>query len=557
LPHFGLPSFYDLSDDHFRMSIQNDIFPKQSLLPKTIEIPKIKGRILVGGKISDSGFATRTISSPCSYRSDSSDDLIFPEIGTTPNLTSEQFMTAVDAAAQAWAKGRGEWPSARMEQRISAIVHLRDMMIPQRDLICRLLMWEIAKTWPDAQAEFDRTITYMNDTIEATKQLDRDCSRIQFSGDIMSQIRRAPLGVTLCMGPFNYPLNETFTTLIPALIVGNVLVVKLPRFGQLLWDVLLEPFQACFPPGVINVVNGAGKDVIAPAVKTGKIDVLAFIGSSQVANSIKQAHPQPHHFRSILGLDAKNPAIIVPDADLNVAVNECVKGSLSFNGQRCTALKILFVHRSVAPKFIDLFTEKVESLPCGLPWEKGVMITPLADRHKHEQLNRYMKEAIQHGAKLCNPKQGGQSLGSLFFPAVLSGVTLNSQVAKDEQFGPIVPIVEYDSISEVEDYIVNSHYGMQASIFGQGPETVGPLIDILANQVCRINLNTQCQRGPDVFPFTGRKSSAEGTLSVTDALRSFSIRSMVAAKQDKLGKQVIRSVLDGDHSRFLTTNIVL
>jgi glyceraldehyde-3-phosphate dehydrogenase (NADP+) len=359
------------------------------------------------------------------------------------------------------------------------------------------------------------------------------------------------------MGPFNYPLTETFTTLIPALIVGNVVVVKLPRFGQLLWDILLEPFRDCLPPGVINIVNGAGKDVIAPSIHSGKIDVLAFIGSSHVANQIKQAHPNPHRFRSILGLDAKNPAIVFPDADLDLTVSECVKGTLSFNGQRCTALKILFVHRTIATNFIRAFTEKVETLPYGLPWEKGVMITPLPDRHKHEQLAHYMKDAMQRGAKLCNPERGGQSIGSLFLPAVLSEVSLDSLVAKEEQFGPIVPIVEYDSIEEIENYIVNSPYGMQASLFGKNPEWMGRMIDTLANQVCRINLNTQCQRGPDVFPFTGRKSSAEGTLSVTDALRSFSIRSMVAAKQDKMGKQVIRSVLDGDCSKFLTTNIVL
>ena len=336
--------------------LNHSIFPTESQVPKSVEIPKINGRILIGGKIIETGFKTKPIFSPCSLRKDSGSDLIFPEIGFTPQVDSTGFMTAVDAAAKAWDKGRGEWPTARMEDRVSAIVALRDRILPHRDLICRLLMWEIAKTLKDAQSEFDRTIQYMNDTIEATKQLDRDCSRIQFAGDIMSQIRRAPLGVTLCMGPFNYPFNETFTTLIPALIVGNVVVVKLPRFGQLLWDVLLEPFKESLPPGVINVINGSGKEVISPAVQSGKIDVLAFIGSSQVANQIKLSHPHPHRFRSILGLDAKNPALILPDADLELAVSECVRGSLSFNGQRCTALKILFVHRSIANNFIDLFS---------------------------------------------------------------------------------------------------------------------------------------------------------------------------------------------------------
>ena len=199
-------------------------------------------------------------------------------------------------------------------------------MVKLREPICKLLMWEIAKTWKDTLAEFDRTIQYIDDTLECAKQLDRDCSRIQFSGGIMAQIRRAPLGVTLCMGPFNYPLNETFTTLIPALMMGNPIVVKLPRYGQLFWDLLLKPFRDCFPTGVVNVINGRGRQIIEPAVQTAKVDVLAFIGSSQVAVKIKQAHPRPHRLRSILSLDAKNPGIILPDADLELAVTESVRG---------------------------------------------------------------------------------------------------------------------------------------------------------------------------------------------------------------------------------------
>ncbi len=168
-----------------------------------------------------------------------------------------------------------------------------------------------------------------------------------------------------------------------------------------------------------------------------------------------------------------------------------------------------------------------------------------------------MKEVLDKGGKLCNPERGGRTVGSLFFPAVLSGVPLDSKLALEEQFGPLVPIVEFESIEEVEDYVLHSQYGMQASVFGKEPKMVGGLVDFLSNQVCRINLNSQCQRGPDVFPFTGRKNSAEGTLSVSDALRAFSIRSMVAAKQDAMGKSVIQGVLDGDTSHFLTTNIVL
>lgn len=508
-------------------------------------VTEVAGRILIGGRIESAGFESRPVVSQCDGR----------HLGHTPDVDPAVFMTAVDAAERAWAKGLGAWPTARTEDRVAAVASFRDRMLRVREPICRLLMWEIGKSWALAQAEFDRTIEYIDATLEEVKRLDRDSSRFQFAGGIMAQVRRSPLGVTLCMGPFNYPLNETFTTLIPALVMGNVTIVKIPRFGELFWDYLLEPFRDAFPPGVVNIVNGSGRRVVGPAVRSGKIDVLAFIGSSPVASQIKLEHPRPHRFRSILGLDAKNPAIILPDADLQEAVTECVKGSLSFNGQRCTALKILFVHRSVAAAFTRLFVERVEALPYGRPWEPGVEITPLPDPSKPAALRALVDDAVAQGATLLNPHPAIQ--GTLFRPEVVTNLPLTCRLALEEQFGPVVPVHVFDDLGTVESFLVESPFGAQASIFGKDPAVVGPLIDRLANQVCRINLNTQCQRGPDVFPFTGRKDSAEGTLSVYDALRSFSIRTMVAAKQDKAGKATLRGVLDGDTSRFLTTDFML
>jgi glyceraldehyde-3-phosphate dehydrogenase (NADP+) len=105
--------------------------------------------------------------------------------------------------------------------------------------------------------------------------------------------------------------------------------------------------------------------------------------------------------------------------------------------------------------------------------------------------------------------------------------------------------------------VVESNFGQQVSLFGRDPETIARLIDPLVNQVSRVNLNSQCQRGPDTFPFTGRKDSAEGTLSVSDALRVFSIRALVAAKDDPLNKQIITDIVRQNRSSFLTTNFIL
>jgi len=110
---------------------------------------------------------------------------------------------------------------------------------------------------------------------------------------------------------------------------------------------------------------------------SGKLDVFAFIGTNSAADELIQIHPAPHRLRVCLGLDAKNPAIVLPSANLDIAVQECLLGSLSYNGQRCTALKIIFVHESVIDQFLPKFCAAVDNLKMGLPWEKGVAITPL------------------------------------------------------------------------------------------------------------------------------------------------------------------------------------
>ena len=115
-------------------------------------------------------------------------------------------------------------------------------------------------------------------------------------------------------------------------------------------------------------------------METGKIDVFAFIGTSRVANIIKRQHPKPNRLKSVLGLEAKNPAIVLPDADIDNAVAECLSGSMSFNGQRCTALKILFVHESIVAKFNEQFIAALNKLQPGMPWEDKVGITPLPEK---------------------------------------------------------------------------------------------------------------------------------------------------------------------------------
>jgi glyceraldehyde-3-phosphate dehydrogenase (NADP+) len=372
----------------------------------------------------------------------------------------------------------------------------------------------------------------------------------------MAQIRRVPLGVALCMGPYNYPLNETFTTLFPALIMGNTVVFKPAKYGVLLIRPLLEAFRDSFPPGVINIIYGRGRETVGALMESGKIDVFAFIGTSKGANELKRLHPKPHRLKAILGLDAKNPAIVLPDADIDNAVAECIMGSLSFNGQRCTALKIILVHKNILDIFMQKFNAEVRKLKPGMPWDPGVNITPVPEPGKVDYLKQLVEDAKQHGARVVN-EGGGESRETFFYPAVMYPVNDKMRLYYEEQFGPIVPIVPFTDDDEAIRYVVNSNYGQQVSIFGTDSKRVAALMDAFVNQVGRINLNSQSQRGPDSFPFNGRKDSAEGTLSVGDALRVFSIRTLVATKSTDANKQILSTIIRNRESAFLSTDYII
>src|SRR5690606_12772846 len=265
--------------------------------------------------------------------------------------------------------------------------------------------------------------------------------------------------------------------------------------------------------------------------------------------ALQDQHPYKNRLRLILGLEAKNPAIILPDADLDLTINECISGTLSFNGQRCTALKILYVHKDIREEFNKRFTEKVDSLKFGNPWQEGVMLTPLPEPGKPAYIQELITDAEEKGAAVINVK-GGKTSDNYIFPAVLFPVSKDMRVYREEQFGPVIPIREYSDVQVVLDEIAESNYGQQISLFGKDVQQLAPLIDTLVNLVCRVNLNSACQRGPDVFPFTGRKDSAVGTLSVHDALRSFSIRTFVASKENPINNRILEQLLETKNSNF-------
>ena len=367
-------------------------------------------------------------------------------------------------------------------------------------------------------------------------------------GGILARVRRVAIGIMLCLGPFNYPFNETYATLIPALLVGNVVVMKVPSIGGLAHMLTAEAFAKHLPPGVLNFVTGSGRVTMTPLMQTGHVDVLAFIGGSKAADALIKAHPHPHRLKVFLQLEGKNAGIVLPDADLTVAVDQITVGTTSYNGQRCTAIKLVLVHESVVERFLPLFVASIEALVVGMPWTPKVKITPLPEPGKPRYLQELVADAEVHGAKVVN-REGGALNGSLMTPAVVFPVNSSMRLWHEEQFGPVIPVAVYRDFDELKAYIRDTPFGQQCAVFTRDEKALGPLLDSLSTAVGRVNVNTQCGRSPDTLPFSGRRSSALGTMSVSEAINAFSIETVLAAKDNDENSRLMNTV--AEHSNFM------
>ena len=530
-------------------------FPNQEEIPEAYRFksPIHTKKYLIGGEMREWNGAMQDVESPIFIEDKGA--YVRQYLGSYPLIGKHEAIEALGTAEKAYNNGRGEWPTMSIENRIACVEAFVKKMITFRSHVINLLMWEIGKSLADSEKEFDRTVEYIYATIDDLKVLDRKSSGFIIEGGVIGQIRRSPLGIVLCMGPFNYPLNETFTIFIPALIMGNVILFKPPRQGILLHDIFQEAYRDCFPAGVVNYLYGRGSVVVPPIMESGKVDVLTLIGSSKMADRLQKSHPKVNRLRSVLGLDAKNAAIILKNADVDATVKEIILGSLSFNGQRCTALKMVLVHQSLAEKFIEKFDAAIQQLKLGMPWDNGVQITPVAEAEKPAYLKELIDDAVSKGAIIVN-KHGGEQALSFVFPTVVYPVKPGMTIYNEEQFGPVIPIASFENIDEPVDYLIQSNHGQQVSVFGSDAGELAHIMDFLVNQVARVNINAQCQRGPDSFPFTGRKDSAQGTLSIHDAIRSFSIRSIVATKNTTDDKALFNEIVRDDLSHFLSTRFI-
>lgn len=426
----------------------------------------------------------------------------------------------VDVVMSSAKKSQKYWAQTTIAERAALLYKVADLLVEKKEELGNLLMMEIAKDKKSSVSEVVRTADFLRFTADAAKSIEgesipSDCFP-GFNKRKISVITREPLGVVLAISPFNYPVNLAASKIGPALMAGNTVVFKPASQGALSGLFLAGLFkEAGIPAGVVNTVTGKGSVIGDYCVTHKDVNFVNFTGSTAVGQRISKITEMTPLLMELGGKDA---AIVLEDADLDLTAKNIVGGAFSYSGQRCTAVKRVLVMESVADKLVEKIVEQMAKLKVGNPLEvEDAQVVPLIDTKAADFVEKLMKDAQDKGAKVVF---GGKREGNLIEPTLYDNVTLDMDIAWEEPFGPILPVIRVKSREEAIDIANQSEYGLQSSVFTQDINEAFYIAKRL--EVGTVQVNNKTERGPDHFPFLGVKSSGMGTQGIRYSIESMS-----------------------------------
>ncbi|MFX1492815.1 MAG: NADP-dependent glyceraldehyde-3-phosphate dehydrogenase [Promethearchaeota archaeon] len=426
------------------------------------------------------------------------------------------------------------WEEIPINKRAEILNKSAELMMNWSEELGYLLMREIGKPLNSAISEITRTAEIFKATAESSLQFSGETilgdAFEGYSKEKLSITYRVPLGVVLCIGPFNYPFNLTGSKIAPALMAGNSVVMKPPSQGPLTalhFGIILE--KAGVPPGVFNIITGRGSEIGDFLVSHSLVNMINFTGSSETGKNLaKAAGMKP----LLLELGGKDAAIVLDDADLEVTVKAIVSGTFSFSGQRCTAVKRVLPMPGIADELIEKVMKETLKLTIGDP-EKNNIIGPLISSKQCDYVQGLIDDALEKGAVL---KCGNKREGNIIWPTILDNVNVDMRIAWEEPFGPVLPFIRINSAEQAIEISNKSEYGLQGMIFTENVDLAFNIAQEL--EVGTVQINGKSSRGPDHFPFLGTKSSGLGTQGIKYSIEAMSRPKVVVLNLSERGKLV-------------------
>ncbi|PPA04501.1 aldehyde dehydrogenase [Pseudomonas sp. MWU12-2312b] len=431
------------------------------------------------------------------------------QFGVVDPATEQVFAQAPDCSRiqldQAVASARRAFPAWRaldLEQRRALLEQLAPKIEAVRDELARLLTREQGKPLLSAQRELESLVRFM-----------RGQCKLTFVKEVVNEdgperrsiTRRVPIGVVAALAPWNFPVLLAWWKVIPALLVGNTVVLKPSPLTPLTALRIAELLADALPPGVINVVSGG--DDLGPWLSTHTgIDKVSFTGSTETGRRL-MAGAAPTLKRLTLELGGNDAAIVLPDVDVEQLIPSLFWGAFTNSGQVCVAAKRLYVHRSCYDAVRDGLMAYAKSVVVGNGLDSLSQLGPIQNERQYHRVLDLIEDARCAGLNICFQGDIPQRPGYFVPVTLIDNPPDDARVVTEEAFGPVLPLLRYDTIDEVVERVNDSPFGLASSIWGRDEALAIHIAELI--NCGTVWINESMYLSPDA-PFSGHGQSGVG-----------------------------------------------
>lgn len=434
---------------------------------------------------------------------------------TIPAGGREDARRAIEAAQAAFPEWAATPPGAKRQIFLKAA----DVMESRQDELVKAMMEEVGGAIGISMFQMHFVPGLYRTAAAAAYDVKGEIIPADHANSFFMAIRQ-PAGVVACFAPFNVPFilgSRSFTL---PIAYGNTAVLKpseeAPLTGGLLLAEIFE--EAGLPPGVLNVVTStrdAAEEVGDEMISHPAVRRISFTGSTEVGRMVAEKAGR-HLKRAVLELGGKDPLIILGDADLDYAVDAAAWGAFLHQGEICMSTERVIVDRSIADVFTERLKERAESLPMGDPTNPATAIGPLINQAAVDKVHAHVQEAVAAGATLVT---GGKHDDLVYHPTIVTGVTPDMRLFKEQTFGPVAPIVVVDDQQEAIAVANNSIYGLSSGIL---TSDFNEALDMAMRlETGMVHIGDQSVNDEPQAPFGGVKGSGYGRFGGQAALDEF------------------------------------
>ncbi|MFD4668898.1 aldehyde dehydrogenase family protein [Lentzea sp. NPDC058450] len=437
--------------------------------------------------------------------------------GEAPDCTPEQLDEAVTAARRA----QPAWAALSETDRQRHLVAIADVVDAHVDELARLVVGEQGKPLALAVGEVGGLAHWLRET--ATLGLPVTVN--QDDAERRSVTTHVPLGVVAAITPWNYPLGQLGFKLGPALLAGNAVVLKPSTFTPLSALRLGELLRDVLPPGVLNVVSGG--DDLGPRVTAHPgFDKISFTGSTETGRAVA-ASAAATLAHVTLELGGNDPAIVLPDVDVDAVAEQLFWAAFANSGQICVATKRLYVHTDVYDRLVAALTKIAADVRVGNGLDEGVQLGPVSHGRQHARIVDLLDDARAHGYEFLTGDVG-ETDGYFVRPTIIGDPPDDARIVREEQFGPVLPVLRFSDVDDVVDRANAGEYGLGASVWTGDPDAAVALARRL--RAGTVWINEVMHLSPHV-PFGGMKQSGLGVESGVAGLLEFTERQTVTVRR--------------------------